>query len=408
MASLSTKLLSANREMKSILSRATHGLSLEKLKSDNARFSRMNKKDLNELLVYINSSNTILFFERDGEECIILRSNYEESYGPILDVYLPKETSKAKDEDYAEATKAVEEASQAILATRRASLEVEKEVEEDNTVNDIPLYMRAGFKSHPLLHINRESPVEVDLEPLMDTLEKVPEHLRLAAAEIMGYTRDLRMGLTESELTRKSTAFDYLDAFDRGELLDFLDEYSDDYALVSEGVFTRSPGTVVLLHRKFWNKQYVAPVVAAKNEEIATESPFGALASLIGKLPKGDDVVVKPVELDEPAIATVAEAVAVETPKRPILTLKRAVEIEPEEPVVTHTPASSREVATSVATAPVTAPKDDSALKHKYATLEAAAKRVALAEESLNYAEREYAEAMEALQELVLYSTKED
>lgn len=254
MRALNPTLLSANREMKSILSRTAFGISLEKLRADNDRISKLNDDEFTELMEYITSSGTVVFFERDNLVCIIHSSKYQEGMGEVLPLYEVEES--------------------------RTSNTKSKVVVNSVSIHERCLE-RLEIPSVPLLHFNRETPVAIDLEPLVPTLLELPHGLRALAAELMGYARDVYCGLTESELCRRSSTFDLMTPEERKWVLDAIDDVSDLYAMVDEGVPTRSRGVRVLLHKQFWTSAHIE----ASPTELHVESPFASLAALKGKLP---------------------------------------------------------------------------------------------------------------------------
>jgi hypothetical protein len=254
MRALSPTLLSANREMKSILSRTAFGVSLEKLRADNDRISKLNDDDFTELMEYITSSGTVIFFERDGLVCIIHSSKYHDGMGKVLPLYETEESNTSNIKIKTNTN---------TVSTHERCLE------------------RLEIPSVPMLHFNREIPVAIDLEPLVPTLLELPHGLRALAAELMGYARDVYCGLTESELCRRSSKFDLMTSEERKWVLDAIDDVSDLYAMVDEGVPTRSRGVRVLLHKQFWTFAHTE----ARPTELRIESPFASLSVLKGKLP---------------------------------------------------------------------------------------------------------------------------
>lgn len=265
---LKPTLLSANREMKSILSRTAFGVSLDKLRADNERISKLNDDDFTELMEYITSSGTVVFFERDDLVCIIHSSKYQEGMGTVLPLY------------------EVEESNTSNTSNTKSKIII-------NTVSTLERCLeRLEIPSVPLLHFNREVPVAIDLEPLVPTLLELPHGLRALAAELMGYARDVYCGLTESELCRRSSKFDMMTPEERKWVLDAIDDVSDIYAMVDEGVPTRGRGVRVLLHQKFWTFAHTE----MRPKELEVESPFAGLAVLKGKLP------LEPVKKELPEI----------------------------------------------------------------------------------------------------------
>lgn len=241
-------LYSANREMKSVLTRSTFGIALSKLKDDNDRISILKDADLLQLLDYLSETKTVTFFLRDEELHIISNEYVSQGYVP----------------DITPVDHRTLEPVQAIILPLVKSLE-SKSVRPASYQN------------------NREKPTVIDLDPYAGIIGQFPKEYYTVAIEVMDAIRRRRGGCTLSELTRHSDNFNMLSETGRNVLIDMVIRYNDDIRWVDgETVPSRAVGTMVLLHQ---SQATVATLGVTGSKELDVESPFKAqLGKLLGKL----------------------------------------------------------------------------------------------------------------------------
>lgn len=248
MRKIPQSLYSANREMKSVLTRCTFGIALNKLKDDNDRISILKDADLLQLLDYISETKTVTFFMKEEELYVI--SNEYVSQGYVPDIV-------SVDHRTLEPVKAI-----ILPVTQR---------EESKVVRP------ASYQN------NREKPTLIDTGPYSDIIGQFPKEYYTVAIEVMDAIRRRRGGCTISELARHSDNFNLLSETDRNVLVDMVIRYNDDIRWVDgETVPARATGTMVLLHQ---SQATVATMGLTGSKEIEVESPFKAqLGKLLGKL----------------------------------------------------------------------------------------------------------------------------
>lgn len=250
-------LFSANREMKSVLTRCTYGIALSKLKDDNDRISILKDNELIQLLDYITETGTVTFFMKDDELYIISNEYLSQGYvGTVVAV------------DH--------KTLQPINAT----------TVPQTAPDDIKNRKPASYQN------NREKPTVIDTVPYDGIINQFPGKYFNVAIEVMDAIRRRRGGCTVSELTRHSDRFNLLVETERSELLDMVIRYNSDITWVDgETVPTRAAGTMVLLHQ---SQATVATLGVTGSKEIAVESPFktqlGKLAGLLTFTKKAEPV----------------------------------------------------------------------------------------------------------------------